>query len=71
MATAIGRTALEIEDDIARNAKLIDKTEFAHNIVGLNLNILSTQEGYTLDQIKAIVRKNKLDKKGWGYILKM
>ena len=65
------RNALEIEADIARNAPLVDKTPYAHNIIGLNLNILETTYGYTKDQIKAIVRKNKLDKKGWGYILKM
>lgn len=65
------RTALEIEDTIARNAPLVDRTPFAHNIIGLEMNILQTTYGYTLDQIKAIVRKNKLDKKGWSHILKM
>ena len=65
------RTALEIEADIARNAPLVDKAPYAHNIIGLNLNILETTYGYKIDQIKSIVRKNKLEKKGWGYILKM
>ena len=65
------RTALEIEEYISKMAKLVGKTEFAHNIVGFELNILQTTYGYTLDQIKSIVKKNKLDKKGWGYVLNM
>jgi len=65
------RTAREIEANIAKNAPLVDIAPFSHNIIGLELNILKTNNGYTLDQIKAIVRKYKLDKKGWGYILKL
>jgi hypothetical protein len=69
MSTA--RTCFEIEDNIAANAPLVDRTPFAHNIIGLELNILQTTYGYTLDRIKKIVKRNKLDKKGWGYILKL
>jgi len=65
------RTAREIEANIAKNAPLVDIAPFSHNIIGLELNILKTNNGYTLDQIKEIVRKYKLDKKGWGYILKL
>lgn len=65
------KTALEIENDIARNAPLVDKTPFAHNIIGLNLNILQTTYDYTLDQIKTVVKRNEFDKKGWSYILEM
>ena len=65
------RTAREIEASIEKNAPLVDIAPFSHNIIGLELNILKTNNGYTLDQIKAIVRKYKLDKKGWGYILKL
>jgi len=63
------RTAADIEILIAENSKLLDKTPYAHNIIAINLQILETNHGYTDEQIKAIIVKNKLNKKGWGHLL--
>ena len=54
---------------IENESKYIDIKPFSHNIVGLELQMLSEQFNYTNAQIKEVVKKYNLHKKGWAYVL--
>ena len=54
-------------ESIANETPYIDIKPYSHNIISLQLSIIENEGG--LEKVKECIKKFKLDKKGWGWIL--